>query len=53
VVPPWLLQNKKSFLIENPPNPGLMAIKKGGFVKNKCLEFKGHIKGQLFTCMYV
>ncbi len=42
---------QKSFLIENPPNPGLLAIKKeekGGLVKNKHLDYKGHIKGPLF-----
>jgi hypothetical protein len=41
---------QKSFLIENPPNQGLLAIKKkGGLVKKKYLDIKGHIKGPLFS----
>jgi hypothetical protein len=42
---------QKKILIENPPNPGLLAIKKeekGGLVKNKYLDFKGHIKRHFF-----
>jgi hypothetical protein len=44
---------QKRFLIENPPNPGLSAIKKikaekGGLLKNKYLN----IKGQLFSSIF-